>query len=126
MVYDVRHAFRFEDQPRDVEILNSTIDSTGEQAVFRSVEGNPINPTLENLLFVGLDVPRFAAKFSSNQAQPKSAFVDPDNHDYHLLPGSTALDSGKSLSSVELDRDGRKRPQGSGHDVGAYEARQEP
>jgi hypothetical protein len=39
-----------------------------------------------------------------------------------LAPGSAAVDTGASLAAVSLDRAGTTRPQGNGHDVGAYEA----
>jgi hypothetical protein len=47
-------------------------------------------------------------------------------HNYMLAPGSPAIDAGALLSTVERDRDGAPRPQGLGHDVGAYEAAQTP
>ena len=49
-------------------------------------------------------------------------FVDPES-DYHLRPGSGALDKalGGSASSIADDFDGVARPQGLASDVGAYE-----
>jgi hypothetical protein len=41
--------------------------------------------------------------------------------DFHLRPGSPAIDVGASLPDVSQDADGRSRPQGSGYDLGAYE-----
>lgn len=48
-------------------------------------------------------------------------FVDPANDDYHLQPGSPAIDAGTALSQVTDDFDGNSRPQGAGFDIGAYE-----
>jgi hypothetical protein len=48
-------------------------------------------------------------------------FVDHAGHDFHLRSGSPARDVGVS-TTVTTDFDGTLRPQGSGFDVGAYEA----
>ena len=48
-------------------------------------------------------------------------FVDPDNNDFHLLPGSPAIDAGVALPGVTDDMDGVPRPQGAGFDIGPYE-----
>jgi parallel beta-helix repeat protein len=49
-------------------------------------------------------------------------FVDPSQHDYHLLDAnSQAVDAGTTIPSVDVDLDGNLRPSGSGFDIGAYE-----
>jgi uncharacterized repeat protein (TIGR01451 family) len=48
------------------------------------------------------------------------AFLDPDAGDYHLGPGSAALDRG-GPTSVSSDIDGAYRPQGQAPDLGADE-----
>ncbi|HNR96858.1 MAG TPA: choice-of-anchor Q domain-containing protein, partial [Anaerolineae bacterium] len=40
--------------------------------------------------------------------------------DYHLLPGSAAIDAGV-FSGVAVDLDGQARPVGAGYDLGADE-----
>jgi Right handed beta helix region len=61
-------------------------------------------------------------KYDVNSQTKKPTFVDPKEHDYHLKPGSVGIDQGKALpKDVPLDRDGTKRPQGKGFDIGAYE-----
>jgi parallel beta-helix repeat protein len=47
-------------------------------------------------------------------------FVDPVR-DYHLRPGSAALDAGIRQGAPAADLDGARRPQGAGVDIGAYE-----
>jgi hypothetical protein len=53
-------------------------------------------------------------------------FVDatPGVNDFHLSPGSPAIDAGLDLSALGLitDLDGTKRPHGDGYDIGPYEA----
>ena len=48
------------------------------------------------------------------------AFVDPDAADYHIGPGSAAIDAGVD-AGVTTDMDGHPRPIGSGFDIGADE-----
>jgi hypothetical protein len=48
------------------------------------------------------------------------AFVNPDAGDYHIGPGSAAIDSGVD-AGVTVDIDGDSRPIGAGYDLGADE-----
>ncbi len=47
-------------------------------------------------------------------------FVDTYQHDYQLLPGSPAIDSGADVEFL-TDFDGNPRTQGAGTDIGAFE-----
>jgi len=49
------------------------------------------------------------------------AFADPDDGDYHIGPGSAAIDAGVN-AGVATDIDGDPRPVGMGYDIGADEA----
>jgi Right handed beta helix region len=51
------------------------------------------------------------------------SFVSPDDtpHNYHIMPGSTAIDQGTTPSTVSVDIDGDHRPQGNAPDQGADE-----
>ena len=51
---------------------------------------------------------------------PGSVFSSPASFDYHLRPGSPAIDAG-SNQAVLYDLDGLTRPFGSAVDIGAYE-----
>ncbi|HUL22617.1 MAG TPA: right-handed parallel beta-helix repeat-containing protein [Thermodesulfobacteriota bacterium] len=48
-------------------------------------------------------------------------FANPAEQNFHLLPGSTAIDKGVPLNEVSQDKDGVKRPQGTASDLGAFE-----
>lgn len=48
------------------------------------------------------------------------AFIDPDAGDYHIGPGSAAIDAGVN-AGVNVDIDGEPRPDGFGYDIGADE-----
>ena len=64
---------------------------------------------------------RVVTRAGANRVLVISSFADVAAHDYHLAPGSAAVDGGEELRDVREDRDGTPRPQGSRHDVGAYE-----
>lgn len=60
----------------------------------------------------------------SNNLEHDPLFVAPEHFDFHLRKDSPAIDAGTSESPIPTDFDKNKRPQGPGHDAGAYEARQ--
>jgi hypothetical protein len=55
-------------------------------------------------------------------AAPSQLFVNA-SADYHLMPGSPAIDKGTSLLDVTTDLEGQPRPSGIASDIGAYEFR---
>jgi parallel beta-helix repeat protein len=54
-------------------------------------------------------------------AMPIQLFVNASAADYHLTPGSPAIDKGISLDDVPTDLEGKPRPSGIAYDIGAYE-----
>jgi parallel beta-helix repeat protein len=54
-------------------------------------------------------------------AVPADLFVNPAGNDYHLRPGSPAIDQGTASNAPSTDLDGNPRPSGAGFDIGAYE-----
>jgi putative cofactor-binding repeat protein len=52
------------------------------------------------------------------------SFVNPAGGDYHIRPGSAAIDAGVD-AAVAVDIDGETRPLGSGYDIGADEVWQQ-
>ena len=120
VVYDVGTAFRYEDNIQNVRVWNSTIGRNVARA-FQSVASTSATIDVRNLL--SIPVLTSEARASSNQRATAAAFVNAAADDYHLAPGAPAIDAGEGLRGVTIDRDGVERPQGSAHDVGAYEAK---
>ncbi len=58
---------------------------------------------------------------SSIIATPEELFADPAADDYHLQPGSPAIDAGATLADVPTDLEGTPRPVGPAFDIGAFE-----
>ncbi len=59
---------------------------------------------------------------TNNLALAPAYFVNAGAHDYHLAPGTPAVDAGVDLSSlVAEDLEGKPRPRGRGPDLGAFE-----
>jgi hypothetical protein len=54
-------------------------------------------------------------------ATPAQLFVNATNGDYHLVPGSPAVDMGTVQLVPSRDLAGNSRPRGAGIDIGAYE-----
>jgi hypothetical protein len=48
-------------------------------------------------------------------------FANPAADDYHLAPGSPAIDAAAATQAPATDLDGNPRPQGAGFDIGTYE-----
>jgi len=49
------------------------------------------------------------------------SFVNPLLGNYHLQPGSLAIDQGSAVGAPGADFDGQARPAGAGYDIGADE-----
>src|SRR5690606_28824076 len=73
-----------------------------------------------NLAVIGA-MPAVAAH-ASNMSVTANDFVNAAAGNYTLAAGSPAIAAGKAIPEVTVDRAGEARPQGTGYDVGAYEA----
>lgn len=58
---------------------------------------------------------------ANNKLGTNPQLLDPINGDFHLKPGSPAIDAADPASGNPIDFDGVPRPQGAGRDIGAYE-----
>jgi hypothetical protein len=118
VVHDVTTAFRYEENIQNLRVWNVTLGRNVTRA-FQAASSPRSGLDVRNLLTLGT-LPAEAAG-PSNRRVTTAAFVDAARHDYHMAPGSPAIDTGDALTQVATDRDGVARPQGATHDVGAYE-----
>jgi parallel beta-helix repeat protein len=58
---------------------------------------------------------------ASNNLAANPNFIDAVFSDFRLLSSSPAIDAGMTLNEVPVDFQKKPRPQGSAHDIGAYE-----
>jgi len=119
VVYDTARAFRYEDNIQNLKIWNSTI---GHDVTipFQAAASGAAGLEVRNLLVLGTALPA-QASHPSNRTAPANAFEDAGQHNYALVSGASAIDSGVAILDVTTDRAGTSRPQGAAFDVGAYE-----
>jgi parallel beta-helix repeat protein len=79
-----------------------------------SADGGDTNMSLSSWQSLGYDQ-------HSLIATPGQLFINPATKDFHLTPGSPAIDKGTGLPDVTDDLEGNPRPFGPQYDIGAYE-----
>jgi hypothetical protein len=119
VVYDVKTAFRYENDLPTLRIWNSTIGSGVERA-FQAAASRKTAMDLRNVLMLAARLPAFVPPNHNLAAGPEQ-FVDAAADRYELSRRSKAIDSGLTISEVTGDRAGVRRPQGRAYDIGAYE-----
>ncbi|HEX9118168.1 MAG TPA: choice-of-anchor Q domain-containing protein, partial [Anaerolineae bacterium] len=77
---------------------------------------------LENYNLYGLNTTNISGLHAGDVGMVYSdpRFVNPGKGDYHLQPGSPAINAGANLG-ITVDLDGNPRPALGGYDIGAYE-----
>jgi len=138
LMYDSDRPIRIEDykvqeHARASHIWNTTIGGNITTGIFQVAGEQRPEIDVRNLLILeggplrtgttpGV-LPWFV-NTSENMIVPASAFVNAALHDYHLAPGSPAIDAGVNILGISnLDLDRTPRLQGAAYDMGAYEFR---
>jgi hypothetical protein len=103
--------------PKLMMVLTNNIVflTAGEETISPSSDTSLITGS-NNLWFGGLNLPSFLA--GNIEADP--LFMDTTAADFHLQPGSPAIDAGMDMG-IGFDYEYRPRPQDGAYDVGAYE-----
>jgi hypothetical protein len=120
VVYDLKTAVRYEDEPAGCTLVNSTF-GTKINTTFEVQMTEKMKPTLQNCLFIGKPILPFPLSSDGNLVVESDSVVNTDKNDYHLSDLSKAINTGNVIQKLRTDRDGVSRPQGSRYDTGAYE-----
>ena len=108
------------------QVVNNTISRNQGPGIVISADRQTHDNVVRNNIVVGNREPNLlnqsnTALVDHNLTSGNPRFRDPVANDFHLLPGSPAIDSGVGIVEVRSDHDGIPRPQGKGFDCGAYE-----
>ncbi len=102
-------------EAEDVLLRNNLLSENGHAQI--EVASEPDGLTVDhNLLFGAPGPDDFPGSVLDDPL-----LADPDAADFHLLPGSPAVDAGSDVDAPDADFDGVGRPQGAGFDIGAFE-----
>jgi hypothetical protein len=112
--------------PTEQSIFNNTIYGNHGPGIAIAADNETRDNVVRNNIAIGNRDPNVLNRSSTtvidhNLVQGNPRFRDPQAHDFHLQPGSMAIDAGVAIAEVRSDHDGIPRPQGKGYDLGAYE-----
>jgi hypothetical protein len=112
-----------------MRVLNNIVVNNGSYGIVQGEQTGSDNQYLNNIVYGNVDDDWFID--GSWSIPPTNIAADPQfvnyqsdgTGNYHLEPGSPAIDSGTSVEAPSDDFDGGPRPQGMGWDIGPYEWR---
>lgn len=120
VIFDVDTAVRYEDGLDQVVLTNSTFGGDVARA-FQDVSRDGASTiAAQNVLVLAASLPT-ELSVGTHATAASSDFVDSAGHDYHLVAGAGAINTGVTVRDLLTDRDGTARPAGEGYDIGAYE-----
>jgi parallel beta-helix repeat protein len=110
--------------PSNTAVYNNTVYANSTYGIY--VYGDSSNAIIRNNLFYANGLPEVqdngvGSLFDHNLVGTDPQFVNAAAGDFHLQPGSPAIDGGISIEAVTTDQDGTRRPQGVNYDIGAFE-----
>jgi parallel beta-helix repeat protein len=127
VIYESHHGVYVRYGAKDTLVAHNTIyGNAGRGIQIDAAERGAENTTLLNNVLLDNKGGAFSTNepttvVANNLTQGDPPFVDASAHDFHLKPGTAAVDKGVSLAEVSHDFDGVKRPQGAAPDLGAFE-----
>ena len=119
MIYDATAAVRYEDNIVAPKLYSSTFGANVTNA-FVEASSDATVFDAKNVLVLAAALPAELGTTGGSLAVDASVVRDVAGADYRLVAGSLPIDRGIAVD-VTSDRDGIERPQGSAHDVGAFE-----
>lgn len=110
--------------PSNTTVYNNTVYANFTYGIY--IHGDSSGTIIRNNLLNANGHPEIqnngvGSVLDHNLAGTDPKFVNAATGDFHLQPGSPAIDGGIMLDTVTTDIEGTLRPQGGGHDLGAYE-----
>lgn len=103
----------------NIQIVNNTFHGNAAGAVTSSTDIGGENLLRNNIFGEGdVTLDNFV---TDHNVTGDPGFVNPEAGDFHLSPGSAAIDAGTGQSAPMFDRDNQPRPAGAAVDAGAYE-----
>jgi parallel beta-helix repeat protein len=101
------------------KLCNNTVYNNGGFGIY--VTGNPAT-VKNNIAFLNSTAVSATSSSSvSNNLTTNPSFVNASASNFYLLSSSPAINKGAVMSEVTRDFVGTLRPQGTSHDIGAYE-----
>ena len=97
-------------------VIENSIISNVKNLYFNNYNSPGWTQGYNNYFNNGFEKPAGTGNISSDPL-----FEDQVKGNYRLKSTSKLIDAGKNVESVKTDYDGKKRPSGSSHDIGAYE-----
>ncbi|MDD1718585.1 MAG: right-handed parallel beta-helix repeat-containing protein [Methanoregulaceae archaeon] len=104
--------------------IGPSVNFTCESNLFKRGTAEPVQVYANGREYTARQVNTGALGRGNRCAEPR--FVRPawgSAGDYHLRPGSPAIDNGTAFRAPAVDLDGKTRPSGAGYDIGPYEFR---
>lgn len=105
-------------QARNVVVVNNILSHNGLGQLVTVGGKRPTGLVVRNNL---IDGP--SEQIGEDNVTGEAKFIDAANGDFHLLPGSPAIDAGVDQNPLTTGLDGAPRRQGNKIDLGAYEAK---
>lgn len=106
----------------NVRVVNNTFHGNAAGSISFDVSEVDGKNLLRNNIF-GEGEESLPGFTSDHNATGDPGFADPGGADFHLVPGSSAIDAGAADGAPAFDRDNAPRPSGKAVDLGAYESR---